>query len=132
MSSAEKLHACRGMPENTFNLLCAADPRQNRIVGKIHHSDLIKEFHIHCPVVARNASPGQFVIVRGDDRSERVPLTIADFNRDTGEVTLVLQVVGLASHKLDELGEGDRIMDVVGPLGKKSEIRKFGTVVCVA
>ncbi len=123
-------HNCQ-TPENTFTALYGSDPEQNLITGKIAHSDVIKEFHIHCPVVARAAQAGQFVIVRGDERGERVPLTIADFNRESGNLVLMLQVVGLASHKLDELEAGDRIRDVVGPLGHKSEIANFGTVVCV-
>ena len=131
MSSAEKLHACHGVPQNTFSILYGADPRQNLIIKKIAHSTIIKEFHIHCPVVARNAQPGQFVIVRGDDRSERVPLTIADFDPRMGKLVLMLQVVGLASYKLDEFEEGDRIMDIVGPLGHASDIAGPGTVVCV-
>ncbi|MDR1519055.1 MAG: NADPH-dependent glutamate synthase [Planctomycetota bacterium] len=95
------------------------------------HSPVIKEFHLYCPVVAKSAAPGQFVIVRSDDRGERVPLTIADFDPGSGLLVLMLQVVGLASHKLDEMEEGDRIMDVVGPLGRKSEIENFGVVACV-
>ncbi|MDR0361112.1 MAG: NADPH-dependent glutamate synthase [Planctomycetota bacterium] len=131
MTSTLRQHTCDGTPENTFSILYANDPRQNLITKKISHSDVVKEFHIHCPVVARSAQPGQFVIVRGDDRGERVPLTIADFDREIGNLALVLQVVGLASHKLDELEAGDRMRDVVGPLGHKSEIDTFGTVVCV-
>jgi glutamate synthase (NADPH/NADH) small chain len=98
---------------------------------KIRHSDVIVEYLIHCPVVARSAQPGQFVIVRGDEKGERVPLTIADFDRDAGVLVLVMQVVGLASHKLDELREGDRFRDIVGPLGHKSAIEQFGTVVLI-
>ncbi|HBT77813.1 MAG TPA: sulfide/dihydroorotate dehydrogenase-like FAD/NAD-binding protein, partial [Planctomycetaceae bacterium] len=78
-----------------------------------------------------SAQPGQFVIVRGDEKGERVPLTIADFDKDTGLLTLVMQIVGLASHKLDDLREGDRVKDIVGPLGHASEIENFGTVVFV-
>ena len=131
MTTALKRHPCHGTAGNTFSLLYGTDPRQNLITRKIVHSEAIREFHIHCPVVARNARPGQFVIVRGDERGERVPLTIADFDRDAGDLVLVLQVVGLASHKLDEFEEGDRVRDVVGPLGRASEIARFGTVVCV-
>ena len=131
MASAPAVHTCDGTPENTFSILYGDDPRQNLILEKISHSDVIKEFHIYCPVIAKSARPGQFVIVRGDDRGERVPLTIADYDRKTGVVVLMLQVVGLASHKLDELEAGDRVRDVVGPLGHASEIENFGTVVCV-
>ncbi|MDR0361131.1 MAG: NADPH-dependent glutamate synthase [Planctomycetota bacterium] len=124
-------HICRGTPENTFSALFGDDPRQNVIVEKIAHSGAIRELRIHCPVVARSARAGQFVIVRGDERGERVPLTIADFDRGRGILVLMLQVVGLASRKLDELDAGDRIRDIVGPLGRPSEIENFGTVCCI-
>ncbi len=107
------------------------DPDQNRIIKKIRHSDVIVELQIHAPLIARAARPGQFVIVRGDDRGERVPLTIADFDKDTGLLTLVMQIVGLASHKLDDFREGDKLRDIVGPLGHASEMQNFGTVVLV-
>ncbi|MCC8110051.1 MAG: hypothetical protein LIQ30_13630, partial [Planctomycetes bacterium] len=126
---ATAAHACHGTPENTYSALFGNDPKQNLILKKIQHSDVIVEFQIHCPVVARSARPGQFVIVRGDDRGERVPLTIADFDRETGVLVLVMQIVGLASHKLDEFREGDKFMDIVGPLGHASDIQKYGTVV---
>ncbi len=128
---AAQTHSCHGTPENTFSALFGDDPKQNLILKKIQHSDVIVEYQIHCPVVARSAQPGQFVIVRGDEQGERIPLTIADFDRDGGVLTLVMQVVGLASHKLDELREGDKFRDIVGPLGHKSEIENFGTVVLV-
>ncbi len=131
MSAQESSHACHGTPENTFSALFSDDPKQNLILKKIVHSDVIVEFQLHCPIIARSAAPGQFVIVRGDDRGERVPLTIADYNRETGLLVLVLQVVGLASHKLNEFQEGERFLDVVGPLGHASEIEKFGTVILI-
>ncbi len=124
-------HTCHGTPENTFSSLFGDDPEQNLILRKIRHSDVIVEFQIRCPVIARSAGAGQFVIVRGDDRGERVPLTIADYDAETGVLTLVLQIVGLASHKLDEFDEGQKFLDIVGPLGHKSEIENFGTVVLV-
>ncbi len=128
---AAHAHTCHGTAENTFTSLFASDPKQNLILKKIQHSDVIVEYRIYCPVVARSAQPGQFVIVRGDEKGERVPLTIADFDRETGELVLVMQIVGLASHKLDELREGDKILDIVGPLGHKSEIENFGTIVLI-
>ncbi|MCC8180817.1 MAG: hypothetical protein LIP23_07915, partial [Planctomycetes bacterium] len=127
----EAVHACHGTPENTFSALFGDDPKQNLILKKIRHSDAIVEYHLHCPIIATSAEPGQFVIVRGDDRGERVPLTIADYDRETGVLVLVLQVVGLASHRLEEFQEGDKFRDVVGPLGHKSDIENFGTVVCI-
>ncbi|MDR1534752.1 MAG: NADPH-dependent glutamate synthase [Planctomycetota bacterium] len=132
MSTATEKHPCLETGEDAFNLYYGSDPGRNLILRKIAHSPVIREFHLHCPVVARAAEPGQFVIVRGGERDERVPLTIADYDRESGLLVLVVQVVGLASHKLDEMEAGDRISDVVGPLGRKSEIENFGTVACVA
>ncbi len=131
MSAEKQQHTCHGTPENTFSILFGDDPDQNRIVRKIRHSDSIVEFRVHAPTIARSARAGQFVIVRGDERGERVPLTIADYDAETGLLTLVMQVVGLASHKLDEFEEGERFRDIVGPLGHASEIENFGTVVLV-
>ncbi|MDR3211580.1 MAG: NADPH-dependent glutamate synthase [Planctomycetota bacterium] len=130
MTTNAPAHACQGTQDNTSRI-SGPDPRQNLILKKITHSPVIKEFQLYCPMVASYAAPGQFVIVRGDDRGERVPLTIADFDPQTGTLVLVLQVVGLASYRLDELEEGDRFLDVVGPLGRKSEIEKFGTVILI-
>ncbi len=132
MRTETPIHACHGTPENTFSALFNDDPKQNLILKKIEHSDVVVEFQIHCPVVARSARPGQFVIVRGDEHGERVPLTIADFDPKTAVLTLVMQIVGLASHKLNEFRAGDKFRDIVGPLGHASEIENFGTVVLVS
>ncbi len=123
--------ACSDQPQKTYSILDAPDERWNRIMEKEDISDAIKVFKLFCPMIARYCAPGQFVVVRRDEKSERIPLTIADFDADDGSITLVVQVVGVGSHKLDEMQEGDRFQDVVGPLGHKSEIENFGTVVCV-
>ncbi len=92
----------------------------------------IVELEVEAPLVAAKAEAGQFVIVRLHDRGERVPLTLADWDRDKGTITLVVQMVGKTTRELGEdYGPGDVIKDVVGPLGNPSEIRKYGTVVCV-
>ena len=76
---------------------------------------------IEAPRVAHSALPGQFVIVRVDEQGERVPLTIADFDKEQGTVTIVIQTIGVSTRKLCELGEGDYIADFAGPLGNPSE-----------
>ncbi|MEF3245589.1 MAG: sulfide/dihydroorotate dehydrogenase-like FAD/NAD-binding protein [Caldisericaceae bacterium] len=81
--------------------------------------------------IAKTAEPGQFVIVRVDEKGERIPLTIADFDRAKGTITIVFQKVGKTTHLLAEKNEGDFISDVAGPLGNPTEIEKFGKVVCV-
>ncbi|MDA8442558.1 MAG: sulfide/dihydroorotate dehydrogenase-like FAD/NAD-binding protein [Peptococcaceae bacterium] len=87
---------------------------------------------VQAPEVAAKAQPGQFVIVRSDDKGERIPLTIADFNRETGTITIVIQDVGYSSKMINTLGEGDAFLDFVGPLGLATDIEKYGRVVCVA
>ncbi len=76
---------------------------------------------IYAPRVAHSAQPGQFVIVRVDEKGERVPLTIADFNEEEGSVTIVIQTIGASTHKMCEMAEGDFLADFVGPLGNPSE-----------
>lgn len=81
-------------------------------------------------MIARSRRAGHFVIVRAGEKGERVPLTIADADLAKGTITLVVQEVGLSSTRICQLGEGDYITDVVGPLGKATHIERFGTVVC--
>lgn len=90
------------------------------------------EITIDAPYVVRNAQAGQFIIFRADNNSERVPLTIADVNKEKGELTLVFMAVGYSTKKLAALNEGDEIHDIVGPLGQPTHIKKYGTVVCLA
>jgi glutamate synthase (NADPH/NADH) small chain len=123
--------ACEGTAANTHSVLDAPDARQNLILAKISPCETVSEFRVHCPQVAFFCRPGQFVVVRGDERAERIPLTIADFDRSEGSITLVMQVVGVGTTRLDALGEGDRMLDIVGPLGHASEIEDFGSVVMI-
>jgi ferredoxin--NADP+ reductase len=91
----------------------------------------IKLFVLCAPRVARRQQPGQFVIVRVYERGERIPLTIADADAAAGTITLVVQGVGKTTRLLNERGPGEGILDVVGPLGQPSEVRRFGHVVVV-
>src|SRR5436305_4550795 len=90
----------------------------------------VKQFEIDAPRIARAQKPGQFVIIRLDDTGERIPLTIKGSDLDRGTITLVVQGIGKTTIQLNALEEGDSILDVVGPLGKPSEVENFGTV-CV-
>lgn len=90
------------------------------------------EITIDAPYVVRNAKAGQFIIFRADENGERVPLTIADVNKEKGELTLVFMAVGYSTKELAALEVGDEIADIVGPLGKPTKIKKYGTVVCLA
>ncbi len=97
--------------------------------------DLVPNIHlfkIAAPNVAKKAQPGQFVIIRVDETGERIPLTIADWDREEGSVTIVFMEVGTTTHRLAQLKASDSIADFVGPLGLPTHIEKFGTVVCVA
>ena len=90
------------------------------------------ELVIEAPYVVRNAQAGQFIIFRVEENGERVPLTIADVNKETGALTIVFMSVGYSTKKLAELNVGDELVDLVGPLGQPTHIKNYGTVVCVA
>jgi len=101
----------------------------------LDREDLTSEIHllkIEAPGVARKAQAGQFIIVRVDEKGERIPLTIADWDREEGNVTIVFMEVGTSTRKLASLNIGDSIVDFVGPLGRPTEIEQFGTVICIA
>lgn len=92
------------------------------IVSKRQLSPNITEMKVLAPRVAKSALPGQFVIVRVDERGERIPLTICDYDREAGTVTIVTQAVGLSSRKINDLPEGGSFADFAGPLGRASEL----------
>ena len=89
-------------------------------------------FKVEAPDVAKKARTGQFIIIRIDERGERIPMTIADWNGQEGSVTIIFMEVGTTTRRLGLLKTGDFVADFVGPLGLPSHIDKFGTVVCVA
>jgi len=98
--------------------------RRERLVPNIHLLE------VEAPEVARKSLPGQFVIVMPDERGERIPLTIADWDEARGSVISVFMIVGTSTQKLSLLKAGEEIPVVVGPLGRPSEIKNFGTVLC--
>jgi ferredoxin/flavodoxin---NADP+ reductase len=91
----------------------------------------VKLLRIHAPRIARKRKAGQFVIIRTHPEGERVPLTIADSDRKAGTITLIVQGIGKTTRHLNRMPEGDRLSDVVGPLGKPSEIACYGRVVVI-
>jgi ferredoxin--NADP+ reductase len=101
------------------------------ILDKVVLSEVNKLLVVDAPEVARKAQAGQFVIVRMDEEGERIPLTIADYDREQGTVTLVFQEVGKSTMKLGTLEVGDSVANFVGPLGHASEVEDYGTVVCI-
>ncbi|RQD66845.1 MAG: sulfide/dihydroorotate dehydrogenase-like FAD/NAD-binding protein [Desulfonatronovibrio sp. MSAO_Bac4] len=104
----------------------------NKILKKrILIPDRVSELTIYAPHIARNARPGNFVVLRLTEKGERIPLTIADKDPEKGVIVIVYLVLGKTSALLDTFGQGDIILDLCGPLGKPTEIRKQGQVICV-
>jgi len=103
-----------------------------RIVSRETLATKIHLFKIEAPAIARKALAGQFAVIRIDERGERIPLTLADWDGKEGSVTLVFMEVGATTFRLALLKAGDFIADFVGPLGVPSDVDNFGTVVCVA
>lgn len=101
-----------------------------RILEKRELATNIKLLKVSAPTIAEKAQAGQFVIVRVDEKGERIPLTLVDWNRKEGTITLIFLEVGVSTRKLGKLNEGDAISDIAGPLGCPSEIKKYGKV-CV-
>lgn len=102
-----------------------------KILKKQSLSEGVKLFEVEASRIAKKAQPGQFIILRIDEEGERIPLTIADFNRDKGSITIIFQEVGATTRRLGLMEEGEFLLDFVGPLGKKTDIKKKGTVICV-
>lgn len=102
----------------------------NKIISKTQFSEKVYCLEVEAPLIARSCKPGNFIILRVDDHSERVPYTIAKSDSVSGTLTLVVQEVGLSSRKLCQLPVGSFVQDIVGPLGTPSKIEKYGTVVC--
>ena len=101
------------------------------IVRKERLAPEVLLLEVEAPQIARKAKAGQFMILRVDDSGERIPLTLADWDAERGTITLIFQEVGASTKKLGLLNEGEAILDCVGPLGHASEIREYGTVVCI-
>jgi len=101
-----------------------------RIVKRVDYSDDVYMQVIEAPAVAAACRPGQFIILMIHEEGERIPLTIADFDREAGTITVVVQAIGTSTRHLQTLGEGDSISNFIGPLGQPSEIENVGTVIC--
>jgi NAD(P)H-flavin reductase len=108
------------------------EPTMSQIVSKVELAPQIYEYVVRAPRLARKARPGQFVIVMANEQSERIPLTIADFDLAGGTITLVLMVVGTSSLKLSRLEAGENLYCLIGPLGMPSDIIPLDTVIMVA
>ncbi|KLU61362.1 dihydroorotate dehydrogenase B (NAD(+)), electron transfer subunit [Peptococcaceae bacterium CEB3] len=102
-----------------------------QVVKRRQLAPAIVLFEVEAPRVAAKVKAGQFVIVRMDEKSERIPLTVMDFNRERGTITIVIQDVGYSSCMINNMREGSSFLDFVGPLGVPSDIENYGTVVCM-
>jgi len=102
-----------------------------RIIKKEVYSPVTYMWEVEAPDVARAAQPGHFLIVRMNEEGERIPLTVADFDRQRGTVTAVIQAVGKSTREMMQLNQGDSILDLIGPLGEASHIEKRSKVILV-
>lgn len=101
------------------------------IVSREQLAPKITRMKVEAPAVAKSRKPGQFVVVRAREESERIPLTIVDSNPEQGTIDLIIQEAGYSTHVLTHFKEGEAYLDVLGPLGEPTEIEEYGTVVCV-
>ena len=103
-----------------------------KIVKKERLNDVVELMEVHAPMVASKCEPGQFIILRVGEDGERIPLTIADYDREAETITIIYQIVGFSTRQLAKLNEGDEITDFVGPLGVPTELHKSNHVVGIA
>ena len=103
----------------------------NKIVRKRILNPTVHLMEVDAPLIAAKAEPGQFIILRADEDGERIPLTVADYDREKGTVTIIFQIVGATTEKLASLNEGDYICDFAGPLGRKTETEGLKKVAVV-
>ena len=99
-----------------------------RIINRRDLNEQVVLMEIEAPLIAKKAEPGQFIILRVDEGGERIPLTVADFDRDAGTVTIIFQIVGKTTQLLARLQEGDALLDFAGPLGMPSELEGYRKV----
>lgn len=102
-----------------------------KILKKTELSEAVTLFEIKAEDIAKKARAGNFFILKINEQGERIPLTIADFDREKGTITTVFQKIGKTTYQLGTLNEGDFIEDIIGPLGNPTHVENFGTVVCV-
>jgi NAD(P)H-flavin reductase len=103
-----------------------------KIVRKEILNDVVELMEVHAPYVARKCEPGQFIILRVTEDGERIPLTIADYDREKETITIIYQIVGYSTKILSELNEGDYLVDFVGPLGEPTHLPEGNHIVGVA
>lgn len=105
--------------------------RLYKVIKKERLGEVVTLLELEAPAIAAKAHAGQFVIVRQGDKSERIPLTLSDWNREAGTITIIFQHAGKSTQELATAEVGGYVRDLVGPLGKATEIENYGTVVCI-
>lgn len=105
--------------------------QENTIVSREQLNDVVVRFEIYKPLIAKSAKAGQFVILRGRDGGERVPVTLVDWNSAKGTITVIIQAIGKSTSMFNSLQAGEQFLNVAGPLGTPVEIKKYGTVAVV-
>ena len=123
------------VPADQAGRSCPESRRYSSLYRILSAEELVPDiylFRVDAPTIARKAQAGQFVIVRVDEPGERIPLTIADWDRGEGSISVVFHAVGRTTRKLAALKTGDSILNFVGPLGLAAHVEKWGTVVCVS
>ena len=104
---------------------------ENTILVKENLSDVVVKFVIYKPLIAKSAQAGQFVILRGREGGERVPVTLEDWDKEKGTITVIIQAIGKSTTMFNSLKQGEKFLNVAGPLGTPVEIKNYGTVAVV-
>ena len=104
---------------------------ENTILVKENLSDVVVKFVIYKPLIAKSAQAGQFVILRGREGGERVPITLVDWDKEKGTITVIIQAIGKSTTMFNSLKQGEKFLNVAGPLGTPVEIKNYGTVAVV-
>jgi ferredoxin--NADP+ reductase len=103
----------------------------NKIIEKVNLSENVVKMVLEAPVIAKKRKAGQFIILKINEKGERIPLTIVDSDAQKGTITIIFQIVGKTTAQLAGLKAGDSLQDILGPLGNPTEIENYGRVVCV-
>jgi ferredoxin/flavodoxin---NADP+ reductase len=103
----------------------------NKIIEKVNLSENVVKMILEAPVIAQKRKAGQFIVLKINEKGERIPLTIVDSNAQKGTITIIFQIVGKTTAQLAGLKAGDSLQDILGPLGNPTEIENYGRVVCV-
>ena len=104
---------------------------ENTILVKENLSDVVVKFVIYKPLIAKSAQAGQFVILRGREGGERIPVTLVDWDKEKGTITVIIQAIGKSTKMFNSLKQGEKFLNVASPLGTPVEIKNYGTVAVV-